>query len=36
MIRWLDHVNLRTADVERMARVYVEVLGLRLGDRPPF
>jgi catechol 2,3-dioxygenase-like lactoylglutathione lyase family enzyme len=36
MIRWLDHVNLRTADVERMARFYVEVVGLRLGDRPPF
>jgi catechol 2,3-dioxygenase-like lactoylglutathione lyase family enzyme len=29
-------VNLRTADFERMARFYVEVLGLRLGDRPPF
>jgi catechol 2,3-dioxygenase-like lactoylglutathione lyase family enzyme len=22
MIRWLDHVNLRTADVERRARFY--------------
>ncbi len=36
MIRWLDHVNLRTADVERMVRFYVDVVGLRLGDRPPF
>jgi catechol 2,3-dioxygenase-like lactoylglutathione lyase family enzyme len=36
MIRWLDHVNLRTADLERMVRFYVDVVGLRLGDRPPF
>jgi catechol 2,3-dioxygenase-like lactoylglutathione lyase family enzyme len=36
MIRWLDHVNLRTADVEGLARFYVEVIGLRRGERPPF
>jgi catechol 2,3-dioxygenase-like lactoylglutathione lyase family enzyme len=36
MIRWLDHVNLRTADIERMVRFYVDVVGLRLGERPSF
>jgi catechol 2,3-dioxygenase-like lactoylglutathione lyase family enzyme len=36
MIRSLDHVNLRTADVDRMVRFYVDIIGLRQGDRPPF
>lgn len=33
---WLDHVNIRTADLEAMTRFYTDVIGLRLGPRPPF
>ena len=36
MIQGLDHVNLRTSDVDRLVRFYVDIVGLRLGDRPPF
>jgi catechol 2,3-dioxygenase-like lactoylglutathione lyase family enzyme len=32
----LDHVNIRTADLEAMARFYIEIMGLRNGERPPF
>jgi catechol 2,3-dioxygenase-like lactoylglutathione lyase family enzyme len=35
MIRWLDHVNLRTADLAGLVRFYEDVIGLRKGDRPP-
>ncbi len=35
MIRWLDHVNVRTANLEQLARFYTEVVGLQLGERPP-
>ena len=31
----LQHINLRTADVERSKDFYVTVLGLRVGPRPP-
>ena len=31
----LQHINLRTADVERSKEFYVTVLGLRIGPRPP-
>ena len=31
-----QHVNIRSADVERTRDFYVRVLGLRVGDRPPF
>lgn len=34
MLTALDHVNLRTADMEKMAQWYSEVLGLRRGPRP--
>ncbi len=34
MIRFLDHVNVRTADLERLLRFYEEVVGLRRGERP--
>ena len=34
MIRRLDHVNVRTANLEGLARFY-EALGLRRGERPP-
>ena len=33
---WLDHVNIRTANVDAMTRFYADVLGLALGPRPPF
>ena len=32
----LQHINIRTTDVERTRDFYVRVLGLRVGDRPPF
>ena len=32
----LDHVNMRTAQLEAMKRFYQEVLGLEIGLRPPF
>jgi catechol 2,3-dioxygenase-like lactoylglutathione lyase family enzyme len=32
----LDHVNIRTADVDRLAAFYGQVLGLTRGPRPPF
>lgn len=35
MIRRLDHVNVRTAQLSALARFYVEVLGLTEGERPP-
>jgi catechol 2,3-dioxygenase-like lactoylglutathione lyase family enzyme len=35
MLRRLDHVNVRTANLEGMVRFYTDVLGLTQGDRPP-
>lgn len=35
MIRRLDHVNIRTANLESLERFYTEVLGLTVGERPP-
>ena len=32
----LQHVNIRCADVERTKDFYVQILGLRVGERPPF
>ena len=34
-VRAFQHVNTRSADVERTKEFYVR-LGLRVGDRPPF
>lgn len=31
-----DHVNIRTGRLEDMVAFYTEVLGLAVGDRPPF
>ena len=31
-----QHINTRSIDVERTRGFYVGVLGLRVGDRPPF
>ncbi|MES1188707.1 MAG: VOC family protein [Myxococcales bacterium] len=35
MIRRLDHVNVRTSNLERLVRFYSEALGLEQGERPP-
>jgi len=35
MIRWLDHVNVRTANLAGLVRFYEDVVGLREGERPP-
>ena len=35
-INKLDHVNLRTTQLESMIAWYCDILGLRLGDRPDF
>jgi len=35
MIRRLDHVNVRTANLEGLVRFYTDVLGLERGERPP-
>jgi catechol 2,3-dioxygenase-like lactoylglutathione lyase family enzyme len=32
----IDHVNIETADPERSARFYADILGLIVGDRPNF
>ncbi|MBV8601046.1 MAG: VOC family protein [Candidatus Eremiobacteraeota bacterium] len=32
----LDHVNIRTALVEETKDFFVDLVGLRVGDRPPF
>lgn len=32
----LDHYNVLTRDAEVSAKFYVDVLGMRVGDRPPF
>ena len=32
----LQHINIRTADVEQSRDFYVQILGLRVGDRPQF
>jgi catechol 2,3-dioxygenase-like lactoylglutathione lyase family enzyme len=33
---WLDHVNIRTANLEQMIQFYVDVLGMEIGVRPSF
>jgi catechol 2,3-dioxygenase-like lactoylglutathione lyase family enzyme len=32
----LGHYSIRTADIEASRRFYVEIMGLRVGFRPPF
>src|SRR5262249_58339611 len=34
-IRWLDHVNVRTANLDALVRFYEQVVGLHAGERPP-
>ena len=35
MIRRLDHVNVRTANLEGLVQFYTQALGLHAGERPP-
>ena len=35
-VRGLDHYNVSTTDAARSAQFYVDVLGFRIGERPPF
>ena len=35
-VEMLDHYTINTADVDTSVSFYVDVLGLRLGERPPF
>jgi catechol 2,3-dioxygenase-like lactoylglutathione lyase family enzyme len=35
-LEYLDHVNIRTAQLAEMEAFYRDVLGLRPGPRPPF
>lgn len=32
----LSHVNIRTTNLDLLIRFYTEILGMTLGDRPPF
>lgn len=32
----LDHINIRTDDLEGVKDILVRILGLEVGDRPPF
>ncbi len=35
-LEYIDHYNVVTRDAAASAKFYVDVLGLRIGDRPPF
>ena len=35
-ISWLDHVNIRTANLAAMSRFYEDTLGMPRGPRPNF
>jgi catechol 2,3-dioxygenase-like lactoylglutathione lyase family enzyme len=35
-IKRVDHYSIRTRDLDRSVRFYVEVIGLKPGPRPPF
>jgi catechol 2,3-dioxygenase-like lactoylglutathione lyase family enzyme len=35
-VKKLDHVNIHTANVDRMVEWYGRVLGMHAGERPPF
>ena len=32
----MEHVNIRAADMEATKDFYCDVLGMRVGERPPF
>ncbi len=35
-LEYIDHYNVVTTDAAASAKFYVDVLGLQIGDRPPF
>ena len=35
-VKGIDHFNIRTRDLDRLCEFYTKVLGLEIGDRPPF
>ena len=35
-INRIDHFNIRTRDLDRLCEFYTQVIGLEIGDRPPF
>lgn len=35
-VNGLDHINIRTHDLDKLCWFYTEILGLELGDRPSF
>ncbi len=35
-VNGIDHFNIRTRDLDRLCEFYTKVLGLEIGDRPPF
>ena len=35
-IKRIDHYSIRTLDVEASRKFYTEIIGLRVGPRPPF
>jgi len=35
-IAWLDHVNIRTANLAAMTQFYEDIMGMRSGPRPNF
>jgi catechol 2,3-dioxygenase-like lactoylglutathione lyase family enzyme len=35
VIERLDHVNVRTSNLQSLVRFYTDVVGLRVGERPP-
>jgi catechol 2,3-dioxygenase-like lactoylglutathione lyase family enzyme len=35
-VKKLDHVNIHTANVDKLVQWYDRVLGMKAGDRPPF
>jgi catechol 2,3-dioxygenase-like lactoylglutathione lyase family enzyme len=35
-VNGIDHFNIRTRDLDRLCKFYTKVLGLEIGDRPPF
>jgi catechol 2,3-dioxygenase-like lactoylglutathione lyase family enzyme len=35
-IRKLQHINIRCADAEKSKQFYADLLGLKIGPRPPF
>ncbi|MCK5365562.1 MAG: VOC family protein [Gammaproteobacteria bacterium] len=35
-VNGIDHFNIRTRDLDRLCEFYTKVLGLEIGERPPF